>query len=265
MTDSASSGGILSEILTAYRKLTLAVEHVEGTVLTPTEGATLISTAEQVSVAIGAFLAVHGQLTLQKAALIVEANAGFTAAVTHLENQTLTIAEGQGLISQSLRIGDALAAHVIPQTPVAPVLKGYRDFTLAIEHVENGVLTPTEGTALIAGVTAFGAQVTDFLIAHDLYTPSAAQLINGAVSGATAAFEHLEGQFLTPAEGQGLISQALRIGAGIADYVEHPHPLDATLFNQYVAGAVPGGSVAPVAVDPHHAGATTTLAAAHAA
>ncbi len=265
MADAASTGGILSEVLTAYRKLSLAVQHLEGAVLTPTQGASLIAAAEQVSGAIGAFLDAHGQLTPARAALIVEANAGFTAAVTHLENQTLTSAEGQGLISQSLRIGDALAAHVIPQTPVAPVLKGYRDFTLAVEHAENAVLSPTQGGVLISSVTAAGARITDFLIAHNLYTPAAAQLINGAVSGATAALDHLEGQVLTPVEGQGLISQSLRVGAGIADFLEHPHPLSVSLFNQYVAGTAPGGSVAPVAIDTHPAGATVTLAAAHAA
>lgn len=265
MANAASTGSLLSEILTAYRKLTLAVQHVENAVLTEAQGTALITDSEKVSVAITAFLAEHGQLTPARAALIAQADAGFTAVITHLEGQTLTVADGQGIISQSLRIGDALAAHVIPQSHVAEVLKGYRDFSLAIEHVENAVLTPTQGDVLIATVTAVGNKVTDFLKAHDLLTPAAAQLINGAVSGATAAFEHLEGQVLTPAEGQGLMSQSLRIGAAIADFIEHPHPLNASLFNQYVAGTAPAGSVAPVAIDAHPAGATVTLAAAHAA
>ncbi len=265
MADAASTGDILSEVLTAYRKLTLAVQHVEDAVLTPAQGASLIAEAEKVSAAIGAFLEAHGQLTPATEALIAAADAGFAAAVKHLESQTLTLAEGQGLISQSLRIGDAVAADVIPQTPVASVLRGYRAFTLAVEHAENAVLSPTQGAALISTVTAAAAGITDFLVAHDLYTPAAAQLIKGAVSGATAAIEHLERQVLTPAEGQGLISQSLRIGAAIADFVEHPHPLSPSLFNQYVAATAPVGSVASVAIDTHSAGATVTLAAPHAA
>lgn len=265
MAEAAPTGGILSEVLTAYHKLTLAVEHVEGATLSAAQGATLIAGADKVSLHIARFLAAHGQLTPPRAALIAEANAGFAAAVKHLENHTLTIAEGQGLISQSLRIGDALAAHVIPETHVASVLKGFRDFSLAIEHVQNAMLTSRQGAVLIATVTAVGTKVSNFLMAHNLFTPTAEKLIDDAVAGATAAITHLEGSVLTPQEGQGLLSQSLRIGAAIADFLEHPHPVSAALFNQYVAGTAPGGSVASVAIETHAEAAKITLAATHAA
>lgn len=264
-----SPGGILSEILTAYHKLTLAVVHVQNAVLTPAEGATLIAGAATVGADVSAFLAAQGKLTLPVAALIAAGEAGFAASVKDLEGQVLTPAEGQGLISQALRVGADVFAIADPKSPVAKVLFGYRTLTLNLEHVENAVLTPGQGAALIATVMNTGTAVSNFLAAHNLLTPQAAALIASGEAGFSAAVTHLEGQVLTITEAEGIVSQALRVGAGIADFIEQPHPLvaggSAALFNQFVAATHGAGEVGHLDLAPPPAASAPTLAAPHAA
>ncbi|MGH7084456.1 MAG: hypothetical protein ACREFS_03055 [Acetobacteraceae bacterium] len=79
-----------------------------------------------------------------------------------------------------------LAAQVIPETHVVAVLKGYRDFSLAVEQVENAVLTEHHIAALTSALASTAGKLATCLIAHHLVTPKAAHVLDAAVSGATA-------------------------------------------------------------------------------